>query len=120
MQLRECYEALGGDFDSVKERIISEDRIMRFVIKFLADSSFECLKKCIEQEDYTEAFRAAHSLKGVCYNLGFQRLGDSASNLTECLRDKDRNQIDEALCNGLFQKVLQDYEVAVEVISQLE
>lgn len=71
MELKEFYEAVGGALEAVKSRISKEELIRKFVVKFLADPSFELLCKAYEQGQYPEAFRGAHSLKGVCFNLGF-------------------------------------------------
>lgn len=40
----------------------------------------------INSQDWEAAFRAAHTLKGVAQNLGFQRLYLSSAALTEALR----------------------------------
>ena len=50
MTMRECYEAIGGN--------------------------------------YEDAFRGAHTLKGVCQNLSFDRLYEASNELTELLRDR--------------------------------
>ena len=46
------------------------DFVRRFALKFLQDDSFPNLKKALEAQDAPTAFRAAHTLKGVCQNLG--------------------------------------------------
>lgn len=116
MLLKECYDALGGDYESVRERIPKDSIIEKFVIKFLSDPSYENLQQAMENGNYEEAFRAAHSLKGVCANLGFQALGEDASLLTESLRDKEEQQIDKEECQRLYEKVSDNYKVVVDVI----
>lgn len=116
MLLKECYDALGGDYESVRERIPKDSIIEKFVIKFLSDPSYENLQQAMENGNYGEAFRAAHSLKGVCANLGFQALGEDASLLTESLRDKEEQQIDKEECQRLYEKVSDNYKVVVDVI----
>ena len=69
MNLKECYRKLGGDYDEVLTRLYSEDMIRRFLIKFLNDGTYKLLLEKLEAQDYQEAFRAAHTLKGVCDNL---------------------------------------------------
>lgn len=44
------------------------------------------LESAINSQDWEAAFRAAHTLKGVAQNLGFQRLYLSSTALTEALR----------------------------------
>jgi chemotaxis protein histidine kinase CheA len=36
-----------------------------------------------------EAFRAAHTMKGMCQNMAFTRLYQSSHDITETLRGKD-------------------------------
>ena len=71
MNLQECYEALGGDFEDVLSRLRSEKLVQKFVLKFLNDKSFDLLCSSLEEENYEEAFRASHTIKGVCQNLSF-------------------------------------------------
>lgn len=52
---------------------------------FLQDTSFQQLTTMARQ-DVKDAFLAAHTLKGVCLNLGFSNLTPSAVALTEILR----------------------------------
>ena len=86
MTLEQMYAAIGGDYKGVMERLPSADFVRRFALKFLQDDSFPNLKKALEAQDAPTAFRAAHTLKGVCQNLGFDALYAPASALTEALR----------------------------------
>ena len=61
-----------------------------------------------------EAFRAAHTLKGVSANLGFSRLLASAGELTELLRAETESIPGRAA--ALLEEVKQDYELTVSVI----
>ena len=86
MTLQECYTALGGDYDEVLGRLRSEKMIQKFVLRFLEDKSYDLLCSSMESGNYEEAFRAAHTIKGVCQNLSFTLLGKSSSALSEALR----------------------------------
>lgn len=48
--------------------------VEKFCFKFLEDSSYVTYLDKMENQDYEEALRAVHSLKGVCQNLAFDRL----------------------------------------------
>ena len=115
MNLRECYEALGGDYEDVLGRLRTEKLVQKFVLKFLNDKSYELLRKSLETGDYEEAFRASHTIKGVCQNLGFTRLGDFSSSLTDALRDGWSDGAE-----ALVEKVKADYELTVNAIRILE
>ena len=86
MTVRECYEELGSDFDKVLSRLVSEALVKKFALKFLDDPSFQQLKEAIDTKDVETAFRAAHTLKGICLNLGFDNLFTPSQELTEKLR----------------------------------
>lgn len=86
MTLQDCYEQLGGNYQDVMSRLGSERLVQRFMFKFLDDNSYALLAQALSDKDYETAFRAAHTLKGICMNLGFTRLQASSSGLTEALR----------------------------------
>ena len=89
MTMQECYTALEGDYQDVLGRLYSEALVQRFVGKFLSDQSFQLLESSLKAENYEEAFRAAHTLKGVTQNLSFTKLYHSSHAITEALRAKD-------------------------------
>lgn len=86
MTLEECYAAMGGDYADVTSRLRSDRMVQKFVLKYLNDPSFDQLCAAMAEKNYEEAFRAAHTIKGVCQNLSFTRLLDSSSQLSEALR----------------------------------
>ena len=101
MTMRECYEAIGGNYKAVLGRLHSEALIRRFTLKFLEDQSYLQLKQALENKNYEDAFRGAHTLKGVCQNLSFDHLYEVSNELTELLRDRTGEQpgIPEAMEN---------------------
>lgn len=115
MTLQECYHVMGGDYQSVVGRLMNDRIVQKFVFKFLNDSSYDTLVQSMEEQNYSEAFRAAHTLKGVCQNLSFTRLGDSSSRLTEALRGEESEKYQE-----LLKEVTSDYEQTVSAIRELQ
>lgn len=114
MTVQECYQKLGGDFSQVEKRLPSVSLIKRFITKFLDDGSFSELCQAMQAGQREEAFRAAHTLKGVCANLSFDRLGASASQLTELLRSEGDGVPEGAAL--VFHAVKQDYALTVDAI----
>ena len=86
MTVMECYKAAGEDYAAVLARFGSAEMVAHFCRRFLEDRSFADLTEAMERQDAVSAFRAAHTLKGICLNLGFSTLGSAASDLTERLR----------------------------------
>lgn len=114
MTIGECYAMMGGDYEDVKTRLPSDALIQRFALRFLDDKSFEDLCREMEAGNRAEAFRAAHTLKGVCGNLGFSRLLKSASELTKLLRP-EQEAIPQG-ASGLLEQVKADYEATAGAI----
>lgn len=104
MTLQECYAALEGDYQEVLGRLCSEALVQRFVGKFLSDQSFQLLESSLKAGHYEEAFRAAHTLKGVTQNLSFTKLYGSSHDMTEALRAKNYD-----LAVQLLPRVEDDY-----------
>lgn len=115
MTLQECYAAFGGDYAAVTARLRSEKLVEKFVLKFLSDNSYELLRSSLAEKDYEQAFRAAHTIKGVCQNLGFTRLQESSSQLSEALRHGWTPGAEEWI-----RRVEEDYLVTLEAIKAFE
>lgn len=114
MTIQECYQKLGGDYAQVEKRLPGIHLIRRFIAKFLDDGSYPELCRAMEQGQTEESFRAAHTLKGVSANLGFDRLTASSGELTELLRGRTDGIPTEAV--PLLDMVRQDYELTADAI----
>lgn len=115
MTVQECYEALHGNYADAKSRLMSDKLITKFALKFPGDPSMDTLRAAVANGNREEAFRAAHTLKGVAANLAFTELSQSASVLTEQLRSL-QNDPDPALVDDLEQK----YALVIATLKQLE
>lgn len=115
MTVIECYNKIGGDYDNAMGRFKSEALVKRFLPMFLNDPSFGELTDALENGDVQTAFRAAHTLKGVCANLSLAKLCSSASEITEMLRAEKLSD-----AKMYFPAVKADYETAFEVITQFK
>ena len=79
MELEEFYKQVGGNFEDVKRRLLNEEFIRKFVLKFKDDETFDNLIDAFNKADYKEAFRFIHTLKGTSVNLGFDDLYQASS-----------------------------------------
>lgn len=111
MTIQECYAALGGSYDEVLGRLRSEKMIQKFVLKFLDDSSFGNLCTAMDAHEREEAFRAAHTMKGVCQNLSFTKLYQSSSALADALRHEWLPEADT-----IAEDVKADYQCTTDAI----
>ena len=114
MTIEECYQQMGGNYAEVSARLPSLKLVEKFACRFLEDKSFETLCREMEDGNRKEAFRAAHTLKGVCANLSFDRLLKSAAVLTEALRPETDAVSDTAV--ALLEDVRRDYQATVDAI----
>ena len=117
MTIKECYEKIGGDYDDVISRLRTDERVKKFLLKVVDDKSFECLSENLRSHNIPEAFRAAHTLKGVGLNLSLTRLHRSASAMTEALRGQTEYNADY---EHLFEQVKRDYELTIDGIKALD
>ena len=111
MTLQECYAAMDGNYEDVIGRLRSERLVQKFVLKFLTDGSYDLLCRSLEEKDYENAFRAAHTIKGMCQNLDFTRLYESSAQLSEALRNGVTPE-----APALLERVKEDYRQTVEAI----
>ena len=110
--LKKVLVESGIDVDGAMERFMNNDAMfMKFLIKFLDDPNMGTLRQGLEARDTDMAFRAAHTLKGVCGNLSLVSLAKVASESTEFLRAGD---IDSAITK--MPEVEAEYAKAIEVI----
>ena len=82
---------------------------------FLNDDSYLKLEQALKEGNVKEAFRAAHTLKGVCQNLGFTNLYQPTYDLTEVLRTGTLEGTKE-----LFDSVACQYKITINAIRALQ
>lgn len=115
MTIKECYDLMGGDYEDVLNRLMTDKMIEKFLPKVINDKSYSLLCSALEEKDVKEAFREAHTLKGVCQNMSLKKLADSVSVLTEQLRD--REEFGEDILPN-FDRVKEDYAHTCECINK--
>ncbi len=88
MQLQELQKFINiAIAESLEERFMdSEELYVRFLRKLEAANELVAVEQLIEQENWPEALRKAHNLKGVCGSLGLITLQDNLAELVKLLR----------------------------------
>lgn len=115
MNVRECYEMMRGDYEDVRRRFLTDARIRRFALLFLDDRSMEDLRGAMERKDCEGAFHAAHTMKGVCLNLGLAGLYRPVEQITELLRGSRFTEAEQAM-----QEVEEEYVRTYESLRALQ
>jgi HPt (histidine-containing phosphotransfer) domain-containing protein len=104
-----------GDYEGVKGRLLTDERVKKYLLKFADATDYQQMVDAINQEDYELAFRMSHNLKGVCLNLGITQLQKSSEILCEEFRNgKPQNDI-----TGMLQAVTEDYQSTISAIKGL-
>lgn len=112
MTLEECYAEMGGGLAQALSVLGREERVQRYLERFLGDPTARMLFESLGAGRMADAFRAAHTLKGLCRGLGLSRLFESCAALTECLRGGQGDAALEAC-------VKRDYEQTMRAIGAL-
>lgn len=78
----------GIDYAGAMDRFGGNEALYRrLAVKFLDDQHIEALEKALEASDIEQAFREAHSLKGIVGNLSFTNLYRASCLISEELRE---------------------------------
>lgn len=115
MTVQEFYVAVGGDYDMVMTRLKKEERVKKFARLFLEDPSYGQLVDNLKRQETQEAFRAAHTLKGVCQNLSFDRLYEAVYEVTESLRSGNLEQARQQM-----PPVQEAYQTVITALNEIE
>lgn len=115
--MKEKLAAVGVEYDEVLKRFMGkEDFYLRMLKKFLDDKNYDGLKQAVEQKNWPEAFTYAHTVKGLCGNLGLGGMLQHVVPLTEELRSEPYDE--ESIVNYM-QNVSVAYDETVGVIQSL-
>lgn len=115
MTAKECYNAMNADYEDVLKRMGNEERVKKYLVKYLKDPSYLELVSAMEVKNYKEALDAAHTLRGVCKILSFTEFENSSSELFESLKMEN---IEEA--EKLLPIVKEQYKKTVDLIAQVK
>lgn len=115
MEIKEFYSLIDGDYEGTLGRMMKDERILKYITKFIDSEDYDCMVKGIEDGDMEAAFRYSHNLKGVALNLGFSKLADSASRLCE----EYRHGAPDHDTSDLQKEVADDYSFTIEKIKEL-
>ena len=116
--LRRQLEENGVDVENTINRFMGNEALyMKFLGKFTDDQSYAGIGKYLEAEDYVEAYKCAHSLKGVTANLGLTPLQKAVSDLVEELRGKEKEEVNTEKTNEEWQNVQKEYNKIIEIIN---
>lgn len=98
MEAREVYLELGEDYNEVLGRLVTDERITKYLKRFAEGGSIADIHGLLADENYEEAFRLVHTAKGMAMNMGLSKLTSVTSDLCEELRGgKPNKPIDDMI-----------------------
>ena len=84
---RQQLERLGVNVEETLGRFMdNEELLLKYLRKLKEDPTMEHLQRALERGEAREAFRCAHTLKGMAATLGLSHLQKEAEKLTDLLR----------------------------------
>lgn len=115
-RLEEC----GADVETTVKRFMGNEAMYeKFLKKFTDNSNYSGLAESLEAGNYEEAFKCAHTLKGVSANLGLDPIYKASSDLTEEFRGKPGEEVDNARVQEIWQELQSAYQTFEELLSTL-
>lgn len=117
-----CYAVIGGDLEGVRGRLLTDERILKFLGIFLHDTSYTQLLSSLESGDLKEAFRAAHTMKGISRDLGLTPLFTYSAQLADVLRPDEEGNPAGPLegVDDLVAQISGAYQITVDAIGALQ
>lgn len=116
MDFNDFYAEVGGDYNEVISRLGKDDRIIKYLMRFSESDSLSEFDSAFTDRNCEECFRALHSIKGMCLNLGLGNLGNSSSELCE----KFRNGLPDEDVSEMILKVKSDFAKTLDSINKLQ
>lgn len=101
------------NFETAMDRFLNnEELLLSFLKKLSEDSSFHLYAAAMKEKRYEDAFKAAHTLKGLCGNLSLDGLFEVVSKEVEFLRGGMYSEAEE-----LLPEVEKKYQETIEILA---
>ena len=116
MTLLEAGKALELDWsESIARFSGNEGLFLRFLLRFPQEKTILSLSQAWEAQDFAGLETAAHTLKGVCANLGLKPAQEACDALVQALRRGEREQLPL-----LYQQAQACLTRTCEILSQVQ
>ncbi len=117
MNLNDFFPLVGGDYKDITERLVSERLIYKYIGRFPADPCYQELLTALKNNDVKEAFRAAHTMKGICATLALGDLYKLSCELTELFRNAEKINYEKT--DIIINKFTESYNKTIQLINEL-
>lgn len=103
------------DLEDAAERFMKNDEMFKkFLFRFPAEKGFHDLFDLLEKGEVEEAFKVAHSMKGVAANLALKSLNEALKPISDILKAKVMPEEDE------IKRLKDAYEDVLQLIVEIE
>ena len=117
MTIEERLIQAGIDWKSSLSRFGgNQDLYVRFLKKFTEDKTFQELQAAWSQEDTKETEVKAHTLKGVCANLGMTVLAEQLDRIVQVMRNEENGFANPQMLSDCER----EYEKIWKVLEELD
>ena len=120
MTLQELYQSIDGNYDRAVQIMRMEKLIARYISKFPNSGVNEALQEAGKTLDPTRMFETAHAMKGVCANMGFDRLSAAAGDICEEFRPGNARSVSDDEIRARLSELDAMYQRTVEAIHAFE
>lgn len=123
MHLHDLEKYIAIDIaEALEERFMdSEELYVRFLRKLAASNDLAVVEDFVAQQNWPEALRKAHNLKGVCGSLGLTKLQEQLAQLVKLLRSEGFTAAQvEAQVEAQLAALRPEWERTLECIRSLE
>ncbi len=113
ISVADAYKSLNEDYDAVLSRLLGrENLVVKYLKMFAADTTYEQLSAAAEEGNAEDALKAAHSMKGMCFNLGLLNLGTACSDLVDAVRGGEYD------LDALYARIKEEYGKVAEALDK--
>lgn len=120
MTLQELYASIDGNYDHAVQIMRMEKLINRYLSKFPNSGVYEALAAAGESMDPTALFESAHAMKGICANMGFDKMSAAAGEITEEFRPGSTRTLSDDEVKARIADIGVMYQHTVDGIRQYE
>ena len=118
MTLQELYTRIDGNYDHAVQIMRMEKLISRYVLKFPSSDLNGSLMEAAKSMDPTQLFERAHAMKGVCANMGFDKLSEAVGLITEEFRPGNQRKHSDEEIKAMLADIDAMYKRTVAGIEQ--
>ena len=118
MTLQELYTLIDGNYEQA-QKIMKMDKLIDRYVRKLKDSGIDQkLAEAGETMDPQQLFETAHAMKGVCANLGLDKLADAANEISEEFRPGNPRRFSDDEVKAKLQSISNLYQKTLDGIDQ--